>query len=162
MRIDFELDGMQSLREDLRDLEERYGEASARVVNSGAEYSVQLEYGRGPIEAKSADALRFENDDGEVIYRTSVSGHPPYPFFYPAVREFQAAPEAFILRNSGLDSLEALQSTDDLVEAIASALQSQMRANANANRSGRSPGTHPEHPEVQTGNLVAQIQVFEV
>lgn len=162
VRLDLDMDGFADLREKFGDLEDRYGEASSRLVVSNAEYSIHLEYGRGPIEADEGSALRFKNEDGEVIYRTSVSGHPPYPFFYPAVREFQANPEAFILKNSALNSLEAIESTEDAVESIATSLQAQMRKNANANRSGRSPGTHPDHPVVQTGNLTARITVVEV
>jgi hypothetical protein len=120
-----------------------------------------LEFGRGPIEADSADALKFENEDGETIYRASVSGHPPYPFFFPAIRQFQANPEATIFLNTELNSLDEVRTTEELVEVCANAIQSQMRKNANANRSGRSPGTHPDHPQVDTGNLVARIQVIE-
>jgi len=159
-RIGFDMDGFGDVLESINDLQDKYGEASARIVNSGADYSAILEFGRGPIEA-DGEALRFENEDGDVIYRTSVSGHPPYPFFIPAVREFEANPETFILKNSALDSMDAIESTDDAVEAIAASLQAQMRKNANANRSGRSPGTHPDHPKVDTGNLVARIQVIE-
>lgn len=161
-KINLDIDGFADVAEELDDLEDRYGEASSRLVTSGAEYSIHLEYGRGPIEADEGSALKFENEDGETIYRTSVSGHRPYPFFYPAVREYQANPEAFILKNSALDSLDAIQSTDDLIETIASSLQQQMRKNANANRTGRSPGTHPEHPVPDSGNLVARIQVVEI
>lgn len=160
--ISLELDGIQDVRESLRDLEDKYGEASARLVTSGAEYSIHLEYGRGPVEADDGEALRFENEDGEVIYRTRVEGHRPYPFFYPAVRELQADSEAFILKNTDLDALADVESTDDLVESIASALQKQMRKNANANRTGRSPGTHPDHPVAQSGNLIARITVVEL
>ncbi len=77
------------------------------------------------------------------------------------MREFEANPETFILKNSALDSMDAIESTDDAVEAIATAIQAQVRRNANANRSGRSPGTHPDHPVVDTGNLVARVQVIE-
>jgi len=160
-RINLDMDGFGDVLGEIERLKQKYGEASARIVNSGAEYSAILEFGRGPVEADSAQALQFQDEDGNTIYRTEVSGHPPYPFFYPAVREFEANPESFILGNSALDSLDAIESTDDAVEAIANALQSQMRRNANANRTGRSPGTHPEHPVTDTGNLVARIQVIE-
>lgn len=162
VRIDLDLEGFADLRESFNDLEDKYGEASTRIVTSGAEYSIHLEYGRGPIEADDGEALRFTDEDGNVIYRTRVSGHPPYPFFYPAVAEYRANPETFLLKNTELSGLDAIQSTDDLIESVASALQQQMRRNANANRSGRSPGTHPEHPKVDTGNLVARITVVEV
>lgn len=160
-RIDFDLEGATGIQADIQDLERRFADDASRIVTSGAEYSIVLEFGRGPIEADSADALQFENEDGETIYRTDVSGHPPYPFFFPAIREFEANPESFLLKNSELDGFGSIRSTEDLVESIATALQNQMRKNANANRSGRSPGTHPEHPVVDTGNLVARIQVIE-
>lgn len=40
--------------------------------------------------------------------------------------------------------------------------EAQMKKNANANRSGRSPGTHPDHPVPDTGNLVARIQARRI
>jgi hypothetical protein len=162
---DFSLDfeGMATLQEQIGDLKDDYGEANTRVVYSGASYSIHIEMGRGPVEPDSADALRFEDEDGNIIYRASAEGHPPYPFFWPAVREFEANPESFILRNSDVQSLNAAESANDLVEIVADSLQSQMRKNANANRPAhRSPGTHPEHPVAQSGNLIARIQVQEV
>ncbi len=81
-RIGFDMDGFGDVLESINDLQDKYGEASARIVNSGADYSAILEFGRGPIEA-DGEALRFENEDGDVIYRTSVSGHTPVSVLYP-------------------------------------------------------------------------------
>lgn len=159
--FDLDLDDT-AVRERIRDLKDKYSRGAEFVVESGADYSIHLETGRGPIEADDADALRFENEDGEVIYRTSVSGHPPYPFFMPAIRELEANPEAFILKNTELNGLDGIDSADEAVKTVAFALSNQMKKNANANRSGRSPGTHPDHPVPDTGNLVASIQATRI
>jgi hypothetical protein len=140
----------QTLRQDWED-------PPTFVVESGAEYSVHLEFGRGPVEAQDADALRFEDEDGEIIYRTSVSGHPPYPFFKPAIREFKATPESFIIANTEFESINAISDVNELVQSVAFALESQMKRNATAGASDRSVGTHPDHPQVQSGNLRARI-----
>jgi hypothetical protein len=155
----FDLDfDASKVRARLRELKDEWGDGNAEfIVESGADYSVQIEFGRGPIEAQDAEALRFENEDGEVIYRTSVSGHPPYPFFRPAIRELEANPEAFIFKNTQLDTLDGIDSANEAVEIVARSLESQMKTNANANAPDRSPGTHPNHPQVDTGNLRARI-----
>jgi hypothetical protein len=151
-----------AVRDRIRDLKDTYSDRVEFVVGPNAEYAVHLEFGRGPVEAQDADALRFENEDGEVIYRARVSGHPPYPFVRPAVRELEAAPEAFLVKNTELDGVGDIDSTEELVESYAFALESQISKNANANRSGRSPGTHPDHPVTDTGTLVASIQAVRV
>jgi len=87
---------------------------------------------------------------------------PPYPFFRPAVREFQANPESFILDKTDFGSIDEIQGTKQMVEAVATALQRQIQINATAQASGRSPGTAPDHPQVQTGNLRSSIKVQRV
>lgn len=163
MSNDFSIDVDDAVvRERIKELQDDWGRGATYVVESAADYSIQIEFGRGPVEAQDAEALRFENEDGEVIYRTSVSGHPPYPFFRPAIREFKANPEAFILKNTELSALDGISSASEMIRTVSYALESQMKRNANANQSGRSPGTHPEHPVVQTGNLVARISAKRV
>jgi hypothetical protein len=151
-----------NVRESLDDLADDWSDAGGFVVGTNVRYAVHIEFGRGPIEAQDADALRFENEDGDVIYRTRVSGHPPYPFFRPAVRELRANPEAFILKNTQLDAVDGIRSADEAVEIVARALESQIKRNATANAPNRSPGTDPEHPKVQTGNLRASVQAVRV
>jgi hypothetical protein len=151
-----------AIRERVRELKDDYSTAGTFVVESGAEYSVAIEMGRGPVEAQDADALQFEDQDGNTIYRASVDGHQPYPFFRPAIREFKANPEAFILKNTELNALDGVDSADEMVRTVAFALEAQMKRNANANQGNRSPGTHPDHPVVQTGNLVARISATRI
>lgn len=146
-----------AVRERLDQLRDDWEGVAEFIVSSGAEYSLAIEMGRGPVEAQDAEALRFENEDGEIIYRTSVSGHPPYPFFRPAIRELEANPEAFILKNTELDALDGIDSANEAVEIVARSLEAQMKRNATANAPNRSPGTHPNHPQVDTGNLRARI-----
>lgn len=157
--IDLELDGVKSLRGTIDTLEERWTTESVYVVGTDKEYGVTLEFGRGPIEAEDGSALRFEDASGNTIFRKRVSGHPPYPWFKPAVREFNANPEQFIRANTDFNSIDAIQSADKLVTTVAVALQTQMEKNASANTSSdRSAGTHPDHPQRDTGALVASIQ----
>jgi len=87
---------------------------------------------------------------------------PPYPFFIPAVREFRANPESFITDKTDFGSIDEIQSTKQMVEAVATALQRQIQINATAQASGRSPGTAPDNPQVDTGNLRASISVQRV
>lgn len=160
--ISVDLDGLEETKAEFEALIERVETDAVFKVGASAEYAVFLEFGRGPVTPDSADALRFENEEGDVIFRTRVSGHPPYPFFRPALREFEANPESFILDNTGFGSLNDIESGEELVKSVAGALESQIKTNANANRGGRSPGTHPNHPVVQTGNLVASIQAVRI
>jgi len=87
---------------------------------------------------------------------------PPYPFFRPAIREFKANPEAFLLKNTGLNSVADISDADELVESVALALERQITINATASASGRSPGTDAEHPMVESGNLRARISAQRV
>jgi hypothetical protein len=154
--LDVELNGLEELIAGLENLEEKGSTDAVYEVSSTADYSVPLEFGRGPIEAQDAEALRFRDENGDVIYRTSVSGHPPYPFFRPALREFQANPDRFLRDTVGITSDEA-KNAQDLLRLIGLSLETQIKINSNANQGGRSPGTHPDHPVVDTGNLRASI-----
>jgi len=136
MSFDFELDGVADLQESIDDLKDDYGESPVYVVTSGAEYSVFLEFGTRDM--------------------------PPYPFFRPAIKEFEANPEAFLLKNSDLSSIDDIGSTGELVKSVAQALEKQMTLNATAESGGRSPGTHPDHPQVQSTNLRSKIQAQRI
>jgi len=152
-----------SVKQNLRELKEQYETEPFWVVESGAEYSIYLEFGRGPVEPTGdTKALRFENEDGEIIYRARAEGHPPYPFFEPAIREFEANPESFLLDNTELGGLDEIDSTEELIRNVARALEGQMKRNATAQAPNRSPGTHPEHPRVESGNLRARISARRV
>ena len=156
MDIDLELDGLSTTQAALERLRQRWEGAVEIIVFSRADYSEPLEFGRGPITPDSAEALRFEVD-GEVVYAARVSGHPPYPFFRPALREMQASPERLLRQTTGR-SLDDFRSVEALMEGIGDALEERIKQNATAQRgSGRSPGTHPDHPRIQTGNLRAGI-----
>jgi len=150
------------VRDSLRELKGNWSDAPTFKVGPGVEYAIYLEFGRGPVEADSADALQFENEDGETIYRTRVDGHPPYPFVRPAIREFKANPRTFITDNTEFGSIGEIDSVDELVRSVAFALESQMKKNATANSTDRSPGTHPNHPQVDTGTLRASISAIKV
>ena len=161
-RFGIEIDA-ESTRQSLRSLRNEWETDSVFITGTNADYAVYLEYGRGPIEAQDAEALRFENQDGDVIYRASVDGHEPYPFFRPALREFDANPETFIIDNTGYTTLQEIPNGDELIRAIAVALENQIKANASAeSATDRSPGTHPSHPKRDTGNLVASIQSIKI
>lgn len=147
------------VREAFNDLEDQFETDAVWKVSDGTEYGIILEFGRGPVEAQDADALRFEDADGNVIFRQRVSGHPPYPWFRPAIREFRANPRRFIRDNTAFTDVSEIDSANELVRTVALALQKQMEKNASANTAtDRSPGTDGDHPQRDTGNLVASIQ----
>ena len=161
-RIDLDIDTGQ-VKAAIKELKERGEGDAVFVTGTNADYAIFLERGRGPVEPKTADALKFEDSDGNTIYRSRVSGHKPYPFFGPAVREFQAQPESVIRRNTGFNSIEEIPTTNALVEASAEAIANQMKKNASADSAtDRSPGTDSDHPTRDTGNLVASIQAVRV
>jgi hypothetical protein len=135
--IDLDLDGVTDVELELQELKER-GESN-RVYTTGTntEYAVYLEFG--------------------------TRNMPPYPFFRPAIREFAANPEGFIKKNTEYKAIDAIPSTDALVEAVAVGLQTQIETNANAaGGTGRSPGVDADHPKVDTGNLRASIRAERV
>lgn len=134
---DFELDisGYAQLQEKLAELKQKGESESEYRVVANAEYAVYLEMGTRHM--------------------------PPYPFFQPAIREFQASPESFVRKHTGR-SFEEAESTDQVVRWVADALEAQMKMNATAGAPDRSPGTNAEHPKVQTGNLRASIRAQRI
>jgi len=146
----------------LEDLGDKWDTDAVYTVGSNVEYGVYLEFGRGPIEAPPDSAIPIETADG-TIFRQSVSGHPPYPWFRPAIREFKANPTDFVTDNTEFSSIREIPNGDILVKAIATALENQMTDNVNAQKAvDRSPGTHPEHPRRDDGNLTASISAVRV
>jgi len=151
------------VRVSLENLRDRWETDATFRVGTNVEYGIILEMGRGPVEAQDAEALQFENEAGETIYRKRVSGHPPYPWFMPAIREFQANPQRFVLDNTGFNSFEEIPNGETLVRSVANALETKMTANVSARSGGdRSPGTHPDHPQRDSGQLAASISAVRV
>jgi hypothetical protein len=59
--------------------------------------------------------------------------------------------------------IESMDDVDDVVESVAIALAEKMGINVAAQATGgRSPGTHPLHPKIRTGNLVRSISVSRI
>lgn len=133
-RFDVDIDDSQ-VRASLEELKDRGTTTREYRVNAGAEYAVYLEFG--------------------------TRNMPPYPFFRPALRELDANPDAFIDRHTNT-AVDEIDDADTLVQTLAFALERAITQNANANASGRSPGVNPEHPKVQTGNLVNSIQAQRI
>lgn len=135
MEIDLDLSGVEALRAELEEIETTVGRESVWRVTVSADYAKYLE--------------------------TGTRDMPAYPFFRPAIREFQARGNAF-LRKHGFD-IEEADSAADAVSMVALSLEAQMKQNVTAQAAGgRSPGTHPEHPKVQTGNLRSSISARRV
>jgi len=156
------MSGQAEVQAALDELRDDYASEPIYVVGDNSEYGIVLEFGRGPIVAPEGSAIPIETEDG-TIFRKRVSGHPPYPWFRPAIRELKANPERFIVKNSNLNGLNDINSTKELVEATAFALESQMKKNVTAQGSvDRSPGTKPDHPKVQSGNLRASISAVRI
>lgn len=150
--FDLDLDGLADVAEALDDLEDDWSDAPTFKIENTADYAPILEFGRGPITSNGDDPLTFKID-GQWVSTHRVSGHPPYPFFRPAIRGFKRDPKGFVARNSRLGLLEA-DTVDELLLNITTAINSQMQTNLRASATGRSLGTKPMHPQVQTGNLL--------
>lgn len=88
---------------------------------------------------------------------------PAYPWFRPAIREFERNPEQLIREHTGYSSFDEIPNADAMVKAAATALSNQMQNNVNAQKSvNRSPGTDAEHPKRDTGNLTADISAVRI
>lgn len=132
----FELDlDDTAVKERLRDLKDDYADNPVWVVGTNVEYAVYLEFGTRHM--------------------------PPYPFFRPAVRELEANSEAFINKHTN-SAIDEIGSTDEMVKTVALALERAITQNANAAAPDRSPGTDPEHPQIDTGTLVNSIQAERI
>jgi len=133
--FDLDLDAA-SVRERLRDLKDDYADKPVWEIEAGAEYSVYIEYGTRHM--------------------------PPYPFVRPAVKEFEANPESFLVDKTELSGIDEISSTEEMVRNVALALEKQIKINATAAAGDRSAGTHPDHPKVQTGNLRASVKARRI
>lgn len=56
-----------------------YKDGEAQIVDSHKDYAQYLEYGRGPVQAINAKALRFVIN-GQVLFRKSVGPMKAQPF----------------------------------------------------------------------------------
>lgn len=135
--FDIELSGTGEVQRELESLRDDYASEPVYVVGDSTEYGIYLEFGTRDM--------------------------PPYPWFRPAIRELKANPKQFIVRNSNFNNFGEIESTKQLVEATAFALEAQMKKNVTAQGSvSRSPGTKPDHPKVQTGNLRDSISAVRI
>jgi len=137
--FDLELDGFEKTKQRFEELRERYdGDGVTYVVGTAVEYGVFLEFGAEDL--------------------------PPYPWFRPAIREFQANPESFLLDNTDFNSVDEIETTEELVKAVSFALENKMTANVNAQdpSADRSPGVDPEHPSRDTGTLSNSISATRI
>lgn len=136
--IDLSLEGLQETARAFRELEDEIDDDGVTyVAGSAVEYGVYLEFGTEDM--------------------------PPYSWFRPAVREFKANPETFIVERTGYSSIDDIPNTKAVVQAVAVALQSQMENNVSAvSSSNRSPGVDPDHPKRDTGTLVNSISAQRI
>jgi len=134
--LDIDIDGIPSTIEAIEDIKPTIAETEVWRVSATAPYAPYLERG--------------------------TRHHPPYPFFKPAIRAFQAAPRTYVHKTIGKD-IDRMDDVGNVVEAIAEGLALQMRINVAAQRlSGRSPGTHPLHPKIRTGQLQDSISATRI
>ncbi|UBF23373.1 Mu gpG-like protein [Haloarcula tailed virus 3] len=131
--FDFELDGFEKTKQNFEELRERYdGDGVTYVVGTSVKYGLYLETGTEKMS--------------------------PRPWFRPAIREFRANPEDFLLENTDFESIDDIETTEELVKSVAFALQSRMEDNVSAGTAtNRSPGTKPDSPKRDTGNLVSSL-----
>lgn len=128
--------GAADMLDAIDDLKDQVDGTATFVVGSNVEYSIFLEFGTSKMQA--------------------------YPWLRPAVRELQRNPEAFIEANTNT-SIDELDSVDAVVRVIALALERKMTNNVTAEGGrDRSPGTHPDHPARDTGNLAASIKAVRI
>jgi len=134
--FDIDID-MASVAESLDDLKDKWETDAVFTVGSNVEYGVYLEFGTRDM--------------------------PPYPWFRPAILEFEANPQDFVIENTNFNSIQEIPNGDTLVRAVSNALENKMTDNVNAQKAvDRSPGTNPEHPRRQDGNLTASIQAVRL
>lgn len=114
-------------------LRDQVGGDAVYLVGSNVEYAVYLEFG--------------------------TSKMPAYPWLRPAVSEFERNPRKFIETHTNT-TIDALDSADAVVEAVALALERRMTDNVTAG--DKSPEADPDHPVRQTGNLAGSIKAVKV
>lgn len=91
-----------------------------------------------------------------------TSSMPAYPWLRPAVNEFNRNPEGFLVKHTDT-FVDQIDDAEELVAKITLSLERQMKLNVSANAANRrSPGTHPEHPKIQSNTLRASIEAEKV
>jgi len=105
-----------------------YGQNVKWVVGVGAEYGAYLEFGTSQMQA--------------------------YPFLFPAARHVVRTELPVIESEAGTRA----DPIGYIVRSLATEIEAQAKRNATAAGAGRSPGTHPTHPQRQTSNLVGSIE----
>lgn len=120
----------------LEELADQFSGDVVYVVGTNTKYAVHLEFGTRKMQQ--------------------------YPWFRPAVREFNKNPERFISKHTS-KSIDDLDGEDEVAKTIAGALEKRLKQNVSAGDvSGRSPDVEPGHPKVQTNNLRASIEAEKV
>jgi len=111
------------------------------------------------VKTRYADGIVYvtgTNVEYSVYLETGTENMEPYPFLFPAMRDVARSWEKY-------GDVESIDSMEALVKAIAFDIEAQAKKNVRAAAgTGRSPGTHPAHPKVQTGNLIGSIRTERV
>ncbi len=114
MKIDMDLDGYQSVKESMDDLEEEWGERESWVVGTNVEYGIYLEFGTRDM--------------------------PPYPWLFPAARHVMHERADKIAEESG--STEEL--VRKLAHAIERQAKDNVSADRAGGRSPGTHPEHPK------------------
>ena len=111
------------------------------------------------LKTRYADGVVYvtgTNVEYSVYLETGTENMEPYPFLFPAMRDVARSWEKY-------GDSDDIDSTEALVKAVAFDIEAQAKKNVRAaTAAGRSPGTHPAHPEVQIGNLIGSIRTERV
>jgi hypothetical protein len=108
------------------------------------------------IKQEPAEVVWVVGTDVEyaVYLEFGTRNHPPYPFLFPAARD--------VMNTQGNRIFDEAESLDEAIENIAKAVEKQAKINATAGRGDRSPGTHPDHPKIVSGELRNSIEAERV
>lgn len=126
MGFEMNTSGFDAWEAELRQERQQWSGGPRWVVGTAVEYAIYLEFGRGRVTADDGEALRFEDEDGDVIYRQSVGPMDPKPFFRPAVAAYQANLAAAIDSDTET-TFEEIDSIDELVRTIALGLERRIK-----------------------------------
>lgn len=106
--------------------------------------------------------MNTEQAEHAIYQEFGTRHHPPYPYFRPAIKQFKAGLRQSVLKTIGRD-LDDARTARQAVDWVADAFVAQVSLNATAQvAGGRSPGTHPAHPKVRTGQLRSALTAVEI